>query len=72
MQITKRRFSNSVRKFVRLSKAKIRRDISDSSKRLELIDALYKSLAVKKDAPIIATSKKAIAKKKKNEGKGNI
>ena len=44
----KKNYSKSVRKFVRLEKARIRRQFSDTKKQGELIKEVYSKLTVKK------------------------
>lgn len=68
----KKKFTNSVRKYIRKEKARIRRNVFDFEKQKEAIEKMYQNLSSKlvsdKSASAInnGLSKKEVKEKKKN------
>lgn len=59
----KKRLSKSIRKYIRLEKAKIRREVSDSKEREKLIEEIYQK---------IITKDKKNKEKQKHENTGDL
>lgn len=67
-----RKFSNSIRKYIRIEKARIRREVLEVKEQTKKIQELYSRLAMKReDSKTSSPTKTKKLNSKKNENKRN-